>query len=453
MNSKYILILLASLTVLSCNAQEDKQTPTEQLFVGVKDSKTTPEIISALIKAGAEINARDKDGATPLIIAARWNSSPEIFAALIKAGAEVNARDNDGNSPLMKAAIPANSHFVVCEALIKAGAEVNAGNNTGASPLMIAAWNNSNPAVCAALINAGAEVNASDNGGYSPLMLAVRQNFKAVCAVLIKAGADVNARDKDGVTPLMMMAVGSKNSHFICEALIKAGAEINARDNAGDSPLMWAVQHNSNPEVISALIKAGAEVYAINNDGRNAIDFAKEYKGLNYTNVYRQLNDASLSTIAEIHPKPQFEDFATTEYLSHPPIQPKKISSDDTNWQKRHWLEEPSFEPNFAGHIYAYVTGCGTNCKLLCFVDLRNGKLIDEMAICFSCGMSEDSPEIYKPIYRIDSRLLIVPCLVDNDGEGYHYMKYTDGNIVKLTTQLWDTQRNSQDNEIGDSSK
>ena len=140
--------------------------------------------------------------------------------------------------------------------------------------------------------------------------------------------------------------------------------------------------------------------------------------------------------------KPQFEDFPTTKYLSHSPIQPKKASSDDKNWQKRDWLEDPLFEPNFAGHIYAYVTGCGTNCKLLCFVDLRNGKLLDEMAICFSCGMSEDSPEIYKPEYRIDSRLLIVPCLVDSDGEGFHYMKYEDGNINKITTQLWDTQRN-----------
>ena len=139
---------------------------------------------------------------------------------------------------------------------------------------------------------------------------------------------------------------------------------------------------------------------------------------------------------------PHFENFATTEYLSRPPIQPKKESASDTNWQKRHWLENPAFEPNFAGHIYAFVTGCGTNCKLLCFVDLRNGKLLEELAIIFSCAMSEDSLEIYKPKYRIDSRLLIVPCIVDNDGEGFHYMEYTNGSIVKLTTQVWNTQWN-----------
>ena len=139
---------------------------------------------------------------------------------------------------------------------------------------------------------------------------------------------------------------------------------------------------------------------------------------------------------------PRFENFPAKEYLSHPPIQPKRESGDEAHWVKGQWLEDPEFEPNFAGHMYAFVTGCGTNCKLLCFVDLRSGKLLDEMSIIFSCAMSEDSPEIYKPKFRLDSRLLIVPCLVDNDGEGFHYMEYTDGTIVKHTTQLWDTQRN-----------
>ena len=152
--------------------------------------------------------------------------------------------------------------------------------------------------------------------------------------------------------------------------------------------------------------------------------------------------DTKVSQVATpYNSAPHFEDYPTAEYLSHAPIQPKRNSGDEPNWVKDQWLEDPTFEPNFAGHIHAFVTGCGTNCRLLCFVDLRSGKLLDELAIIFSCGMSEDSLEIYKPKYRIDSRLLIVPCLVDSDGEGFHYMEYTDGNIVKLTTQVWDTQR------------
>ena len=86
MNTRYILILLTSLfcTQLAI-AQEDTQTPTERLLEGVQDSKTTPEIISALIKAGAEVNAKDNGGRSPLIVAAEYNNNPEICTLLIQA--------------------------------------------------------------------------------------------------------------------------------------------------------------------------------------------------------------------------------------------------------------------------------------------------------------------------------------------------------------------------------
>ena len=47
---------------------------------------------------------------------------------------------------------------------------------------------------------------------------------------------------------------------------------------------------------------------------------------------------------------PHFEDFPTTEYLSHAPIQPKKDGISDTNWQALYWIENATFQPNFAGH-------------------------------------------------------------------------------------------------------
>ena len=136
MKNKFILILIASVLFsgqLACQKQEDKQTPQElarQLFVGVKDSKTTPAIISALIKAGAEVNATNSDGMSPLMMAAWTNSNPEVLATLIKARAEVNATNSDGMSPLMWAA-KTNSNPEVLATLIKAGAEVNATNSDG----------------------------------------------------------------------------------------------------------------------------------------------------------------------------------------------------------------------------------------------------------------------------------------------------------------------------------
>ena len=64
MKNRHLLVLIASVLFSGqlAIAKEDKPTPTEQLFAAVENSKTTPEALSILIKAGAEVNARDKTG-------------------------------------------------------------------------------------------------------------------------------------------------------------------------------------------------------------------------------------------------------------------------------------------------------------------------------------------------------------------------------------------------------
>ena len=53
----------------------------------------------ALVKAGADIDARDQAGNTPLHYAALHNPNPAVVAALIEAGADIDARNKDGKLP------------------------------------------------------------------------------------------------------------------------------------------------------------------------------------------------------------------------------------------------------------------------------------------------------------------------------------------------------------------
>ena len=123
--------------------------------------------------------------------AAHWNDT-ETADALIKAGANVNAANDLGVTPLLVACADAGATMVAT--LLKAGANPNLALPNGESPLMTAARTGQAESV-KALLARGADVNARESSrGQTALMWATAERHSEVVRLLIDARADVHAR-------------------------------------------------------------------------------------------------------------------------------------------------------------------------------------------------------------------------------------------------------------------
>src|SRR5262249_35788187 len=115
---------------------------------------------------------------TPLIWAAP-TGSPELIRALIDAGANVNAQDIQGMSPLMLAVASENQDVAVVKVLLQSGANVNARSARGETALDWAKKFGSRP-VIAALEKAGAKAGAPYQAPPAPDRSTMRDAAKAV---------------------------------------------------------------------------------------------------------------------------------------------------------------------------------------------------------------------------------------------------------------------------------
>jgi quinoprotein dehydrogenase-associated probable ABC transporter substrate-binding protein len=203
--------------------------------------------VGYLAAHGANLNARDGDGYTPLISAVR-SGFLDVATFLAEHKADANLTDLSGWTPLLWAAW--GNDPALLKMLLAHGAKLDSIDKDGLTPLAVAAQNGKLKSTLA-LIEAGADVNAPvAKGGYTPLMLASLSGSGDVVASLIEHGARVNAVNAGGVTALMIAAASNRST--IAGLLLKSGADINARSEDGRTALSIA-QANSNEAVLKVL--------------------------------------------------------------------------------------------------------------------------------------------------------------------------------------------------------
>src|SRR4030095_13845985 len=249
------------------------------------------ECVPILVKAGAQVDAKDiDDQLTPLIMALS-NGHYDAAAALINAGADVNLSDKLGRTPLY-AAVDDHSMPVSARPSPKEVDEVMSSLDT-----------------IKLLLAKGAEVNLQlknglpyrtklDRGtdgmlgaGTTPLIRAAKAADHVAMRLLFGKGADAKLATRNGVTALMAAAgLGTSDADTtgrvklqpdIIESIklcLDAGVDINAVESNGRSALFGAALQGFD-KVVQFLADRGAKVDLKDRNGRTALDAASGLVG------------------------------------------------------------------------------------------------------------------------------------------------------------------------------
>jgi ankyrin repeat protein len=180
------------------------------------------DLIRRLLAEGAEIEARNGDGATALLVATHANAV-DAARVLIEAGADVNARDRIDDSPYLYAG--ARGHLEILKLTLAHGADLKSTNRYGGTAL-IPASERGHVETVRTLIEAGVDVDHVNKLNWTALLEAIilgdgGPRHQQIVGLLVKAGADINLADGNGVTPLQH-ARGA--GHGEIEQILAAGA-------------------------------------------------------------------------------------------------------------------------------------------------------------------------------------------------------------------------------------
>lgn len=275
-------------------------------------TRNTSEV-QQLLRAGADANAKDRNGMTPLVQAAIAGST-EAVRALLENGANVNSRANDGMTALFWAASSGNTNIV--RALLDKGADVNTKNNSGWTALMSAADLGHLDTV-RALLEKGADVHVRDKDGNTALRLAVKYKYSGIIALLRSpppAPQDKSPKDASASTPRVSSGTSAAESVPVPKSkktpssasvsaaqpatsapaknellnqkllqaaeagdaaevlsLIREGAGVNARGATYGNTALMAAAARGNTDIVRALLDKGGEVDATDTAGRTAL--------------------------------------------------------------------------------------------------------------------------------------------------------------------------------------
>ena len=131
----------------------------------------------------------------------------DVAMCLIQHGAEINIKECDRFTPLLLTI--SDNHVTAADVLLEHRADPNIPKSSELYPLHVAVSKGYSH-LATAVINGGADINAKDLKGRTALMVAAETGNTVCSIVLLRKGANINACDSHGRTTLMAAVLNSR---------------------------------------------------------------------------------------------------------------------------------------------------------------------------------------------------------------------------------------------------
>ncbi|NXA23065.1 PP16A phosphatase, partial [Ibidorhyncha struthersii] len=187
------------------------------------------DVVTVLLEAGADVNARDSELWTPLHAAATCGHL-RLVQLLIRRGADLLAVNSDGNMP-----------YDLCEDEVTLDCLETAMAEQGITQEKIeearAATERDMVREIRRLVQTGADLDAPRGHGATLLHIAAANGYVEAAELLLAHRAGTDVRDEDGWQPLHAAAWWGQMGVSLAELLVAHGADLNGKSALDETPL------------------------------------------------------------------------------------------------------------------------------------------------------------------------------------------------------------------------
>lgn len=219
------------------------------------------------------VDERDSNGVTALNLAA-LHAHSDLCAVLVSLGADVNAVQHDGATPLLAATFSGSEDLAI-RFIVEFGARINSTNRSGAAPIHGAALLGQ-VKLLRTLLARGADPRTRDESNITALHGAAVHNIASCAVELLRSGAERNVATVDGHTALHYACASEQGEpRDVVRALLDANPalagpiDINALDKNNRTALHVCALRGHN-ESVSLLLTRGADGTLIDDTGVTA---------------------------------------------------------------------------------------------------------------------------------------------------------------------------------------